>query len=34
LFAGLGASVWVILVASIRQRLVSGDLLGRVYSAR
>lgn len=32
-FAGLGASVWVILVASIRQRLVPGDLLGRVYSA-
>jgi hypothetical protein len=32
-FAGVGASVWVILVASIRQRLVPGDLLGRVYSA-
>src|SRR5512134_321865 len=32
-FAGMGATVWVILVASIRQRLVPGDLLGRVYSA-
>ena len=32
-FAGLGATVWVILVASIRQRLVPSDLLGRVYSA-
>lgn len=32
-FAGLGATVWVILVASIRQRLVPADLLGRVYSA-
>ncbi|RPJ26614.1 MAG: MFS transporter, partial [Chloroflexi bacterium] len=32
-FAGLGATIWVILVASIRQRLVPGDLLGRVYSA-
>jgi hypothetical protein len=32
-FAGLGATVWVILVASIRQRLVPGELLGRVYSA-
>lgn len=31
--AGLGASVWVILVASIRQQVVPGDLLGRVYSA-
>lgn len=30
--AGFGASVWVILVASIRQRLVPGELLGRVYS--
>jgi MFS family permease len=32
-FAGMGATVWVILVASIRQRLVPGELLGRVYSA-
>jgi MFS family permease len=32
-FAGLGATVWVILVASLRQRLVPGELLGRVYSA-
>jgi MFS family permease len=32
-FAGMGATIWVILVASIRQRLVPGDLLGRVYSA-
>jgi MFS family permease len=32
-FAGVGASVWVILVASIRQRLVPMELLGRVYSA-
>jgi MFS family permease len=32
-FAGMGATVWVILVASIRQRLVPGALLGRVYSA-
>ncbi|HEX2991865.1 MAG TPA: MFS transporter, partial [Anaerolineales bacterium] len=32
-FAGMGASVWVILVASIRQKLVPGNLLGRVYSA-
>ena len=31
--AGFGASVWVILVSSIRQRLVPGVLLGRVYSA-
>jgi len=31
--AGFGASVWVILVSSIRQRLVPGALLGRVYSA-
>jgi MFS family permease len=31
--AGLGASVWVILVSSIRQQVVPGDLLGRVYSA-
>ncbi len=31
--AGFGASVWVILVASIRQQIVPGDLLGRVYSA-
>jgi MFS family permease len=29
----MGATVWVILVSSIRQRLVPGDLLGRVYSA-
>ena len=32
-FAGMGATVWVILVSSIRQRLVPGTLLGRVYSA-
>lgn len=32
-FAGIGATVWIILVASIRQRLVPGGLLGRVYSA-
>lgn len=32
-FAGLGATIWVILVASIRQRLVPGELLGRTYSA-
>ena len=31
--AGLGASVWVILVSSIRQQVVPGELLGRVYSA-
>lgn len=31
--AGFGASVWVVLVASIRQMTVPGDLLGRVYSA-
>ena len=31
--AGFGAAVWVILVSSIRQRLVPGALLGRVYSA-
>ena len=31
--AGMGASVWVILVASIRQQVVPSDLLGRVYSA-
>ncbi len=31
--AGFGASVWVILVASIRQRVVPDALLGRVYSA-
>jgi len=31
--AGVGASVWVILVSSIRQQVVPGDLLGRVYSA-
>jgi MFS family permease len=31
--AGLGASVWVVLVASIRQRLTPDALLGRVYSA-
>ena len=30
--AGFGASIWIILVASIRQRLVPGELLGRVYS--
>ncbi|HET6821096.1 MAG TPA: MFS transporter, partial [Anaerolineales bacterium] len=32
-FAGMGATIWVILVASIRQRLAPGELLGRVYSA-
>ncbi|HSL42065.1 MAG TPA: MFS transporter [Anaerolineales bacterium] len=32
-FAGMGATVWVILVASIRQQLVPVELLGRVYSA-
>jgi MFS family permease len=32
-FAGVGASVWVILVSSIRQRIVPGALLGRVYSS-
>src|SRR5512134_3146626 len=32
-FAGMGATIWVILVASIRQRLVPDALLGRVYSA-
>ena len=32
-FAGMGATIWVILVTSIRQRLVPGELLGRVYSA-
>jgi MFS family permease len=32
-FAGMGAAIWVILVASIRQRLVPAELLGRVYSA-
>ena len=32
-FAGMGATVWIILVSSIRQRLVPGALLGRVYSA-
>ena len=32
-FAGMGATIWVILVASIRQRLVPSELLGRVYSA-
>jgi MFS family permease len=31
--AGFGASVWVILVSSIRQQIVPNDLLGRVYSA-
>jgi MFS family permease len=31
--AGVGASIWVILVASIRQQVVPSDLLGRVYSA-
>jgi MFS family permease len=32
-FAGMGATIWVIVIASIRQRLVPADLLGRVYSA-
>jgi MFS family permease len=31
--AGFGASVWVILVSSIRQKIVPSNLLGRVYSA-
>jgi MFS family permease len=31
--AGLGASVWVVLVATIRQSIVPDALLGRVYSA-
>ena len=31
--AGMGASLWVILVASIRQQVVPSELLGRVYSA-
>jgi MFS family permease len=31
--AGFGASIWVILVATIRQQLVPDELLGRVYSA-
>ncbi len=31
--AGLGASVWVVVVGSIRQRLTPDPLLGRVYSA-
>jgi MFS family permease len=31
--AGLGASVWIVLVASLRQRRTPGELLGRVYSA-
>jgi MFS family permease len=31
--AGMGASIWVILVASIRQQVVPSELLGRVYSA-
>ncbi len=31
--AGFGASIWVILVATIRQRVVPNHLLGRVYSA-
>ena len=31
--AGAGASVWRILVATIRQNLTPADLLGRVYSA-
>ena len=31
--AGMGASVWVILVASIRQQVVPSDLMGRAYSA-
>ena len=32
-FAGFGASIWVILIASIRQQIVPSELLGRVYSA-
>lgn len=31
--AGFGASIWVILVASIRQQVAPNFLLGRVYSA-
>jgi MFS family permease len=31
--AGMGASVWVVLVATIRQSIVPDALLGRVYSA-
>jgi MFS family permease len=31
--ASFGAAVWVVLVASIRQRLTPDELLGRVYSA-
>lgn len=31
--AGFGASVWVVLVSSLRQSLVPDGLLGRVYSA-
>lgn len=31
--AGFGASIWVILVSSIRQKIVPANLLGRVYSA-
>lgn len=32
-FAGAGASIWVVLVATLRQQLVPPELLGRVYSA-
>ena len=32
--AGLGASVWVVLVATIRQSIVPDALLGRVHGAR
>ena len=31
--AGFGASVWVVIVASIRQMTIPGKLLGRVYSS-
>ena len=33
LLAGFGASIWVVLVSTIRQRVVPNALLGRVYSA-
>jgi MFS family permease len=31
--AGVGAGVWLVIVASIRQQLTPDDLLGRVYAA-
>jgi len=33
MLAGFGASIWVVLVSTIRQRVVPNALLGRVYSA-